>query len=85
MFPSLESSGGLQARDGIPEDKHVQIPGSASSAHLQAQDAIRLDIRGWSRRDDKNRQAHATIRANFVAKTFMYKEDAQQKGAGGGA
>jgi len=61
---SSASNGGLQARGGIPEDKHVQIPCSASNVPLLAQDASRPGMRGWSRRDDKSRPARATIRGH---------------------
>lgn len=34
---------------------------------------------------NKNKKARATIHANFIAKTFVYKEEALPKGTGGGA
>ncbi len=34
---------------------------------------------------NRDRKVHATIRASFIAKTFIYKDEPQAKGSGGGA
>jgi len=58
---SSASIGRPRVRDGIPEDMHAQIRGSASISALRVPNAIRPGTHGWLQKDDKSRPARATI------------------------